>query len=269
MKFTYVLSLAALGSALVLPDEQMASQMIVQPKEAPKSILNKLPTLSGIKDSVREAVEFSENALDNAIQAASRYHENHRSSFSCFHSMTAFDVHGWLESGEYAIDGEDIFDHDEEDHPHPPHRKPHHPPHHKKPHHGHGKPNLTVYELIAKSKYTTKLAKLINEYPDLVETLNGTAANYTVFAPTDKAFEKIPEGHKPSKEVIKKILGYHISPDFYPAGRVLVTHTIPTTLGEDTLGGEPQRLRLGLGLKGLAVNFYSRIIAINIVSFLS
>ncbi|PMD31472.1 hypothetical protein L207DRAFT_591432 [Hyaloscypha variabilis F] len=52
------------------------------------------------------------------------------------------------------------------------------------------------YEVIAGSKYTTKLAKLINEFPDLVEVLNGTAANYTVFAPTDKAFEKIPEHGK-------------------------------------------------------------------------
>ncbi|RDW92536.1 FAS1-containing protein [Coleophoma crateriformis] len=262
MKLIHVLPLAALTSAFVLPDEQMTSQMIIQPKEASKSILSKLPTLSDIKDSVKEIVEVSGNALDNAFHAASHYHEKSKSSFSCFQSMTAFDVKGWLESGEYITD--DFIDHEDEDHPHPPHHRPDHPPHHKKPHHGHGKPNLTVYELIAKSKYTTKLAKLINEYPDLVETLNGTAANYTVFAPTDKAFAKIPKDHKPSKEVIKKILAYHVSPDFYPAGRVLVTHTIPTALGEDTLGGEPQRLRVGLGLRGLTVNFYSRIIAVNI-----
>jgi len=99
-----------------------------------------------------------------------------------------------------------------------------------------------------------------------VEILNGTAANYTLFAPTDKAFEKIPKGHKkPSKELIKKVLAYHLSPEFYPAGRVLVSHTIPTSLGEDQLGGEPQRLRVGLGLfKGLSINFYSKIIAVNI-----
>ena len=52
-------------------------------------------------------------------------------------------------------------------------------------HHGHHhKPNETVYELISKSKYTTKLAALINEYEDVVELLNGTSANFTVFAPT-------------------------------------------------------------------------------------
>jgi len=60
------------------------------------------------------------------------------------------------------------------------------------------------------------------------------------------------------------VLGYHVSPEFYPAGRVLVTHTVPTIYGEDRIGGRPQRLRLGLGLRGLAVNFYARIIAVNI-----
>ena len=131
----------------------------------------------------------------------------------------------------------------------------------------HGKPNLTVYQLIAESKYTTKLAKLINEYPDLVKALNGTAANYTVFAPIDHAFEKIPEdAPKPSKEDLKKVLEYHVSDEFYPAGRVLVTHTIPTLLEGDDIGFERQRLSTNIGLRGLTVNFYSRIIAINIVS---
>jgi len=99
----------------------------------------------------------------------------------------------------------------------------------------------------------------------LVETLNGTKANYTVFAPTDRAFKKIPKDHKePSDELIKKVLTYHFSPDFYPAGRILVSHTVPTALGEDALGGEQQRLRISLGLRGLSVNFYSRVVAANI-----
>ena len=100
----------------------------------------------------------------------------------------------------------------------------------------------------------------------MVEALNGTKANYTVFAPTDKAFEKIPDhGKKPPKELIEKALKYHVSPDFYPAGRVVVSHTIPTILEEEGLGGDAQRLRVSLGLRGLAVNFYSRIVAVDIV----
>jgi len=263
MKFVNtLLPLAAISSAFVLPDEQMTNQMVLESQKEP-SLFEKLQgnvegLWDGVEESFKNAVAFSENALDNAFKAATDAAQQAKGTFECHMSMTKVDIAGFLDS---AAEISEDFDESEK----PKH--PHKPPHHRKPHHGHHKSNKTIYEIISSSKYTTKLAELINEYPDLVETLNGTAANYTLFAPTDKAFEKIPKGHKkPSKELIKKVLAYHVSPDFYPAGRVLVTHTIPTALGEDKLGGEPQRLRLGLSLfKGLNVNFYSKIIAVNIV----
>jgi len=271
MKFiSTLLPLAALSTAFIIPDEQITGQIVAQ--NEPQTFLDRLQgnvdnVWSEVEETFKDAVAFSGNAIDNAINAASDVAGKAKSTFECHMSMTKFDAQAWLDSAKSTIEDLDLADlFDDHDHDHP-HKKPKHPPHHgpggHKPHHRH--PNKTVYELIASSKYTTKLAELINEYPDLVETLNGTAANYTVFAPTNKAFEKIPKGHKKlPKELIKKVLAYHVSPDFYPAGRVLVTHTIPTALGEDALGGEPQRLRLGLGLKGLAVNFYARVVAVDI-----
>ncbi|KAF7898573.1 hypothetical protein EAF00_005019 [Botryotinia globosa] len=267
MRFsTTLLPFAVVSTAFVIPDEQVTNQIIVESQKSPKTWLDRIPEIkdnfiSHAEKSLKDAVAFSENALDNAIDTLSEAGQKAQNVIECHHSMSKFDISGWLDSVISSVEDLDIFDH--------PHEKPPHhgkPPHHpKNPHHGHGKPNKTVYELIASSKYTTKLAELINEYPDLVDALNGTAANYTVFAPTDKAFEKIPDHHKkPSKELIKAVLEYHVSPDFYPAGRVLVSHTIPTALKEGRLGDEPQRLRVGLGLKGLAVNFYSRVIAVNI-----
>ncbi|XMA08952.1 hypothetical protein WAI453_001743 [Rhynchosporium graminicola] len=268
MKFTTtLLPLAALSTAFVIPDEAITNQIVESQKE-PQSFLDRIhgnidSVWAGVEETFKDSVAFSSNAIDNAINAASEVTQNAKSTLECHTSMTKFDAQAWIDSAVSTVEDVDIFDH-------PHHKPPHHDdPHHDRPHHPkhpHHAPNKTVYELIASSKYTTKLAKLINEYPDLVEILNGTAANYTVFAPTDKAFDKLPKGHqKPSKELIKKVLSYHVSPDFYPASRVLVTHTIPTALGEDSLGGYPQRLRLGLSvLKGLNVNFYSRIVAINI-----
>jgi uncharacterized surface protein with fasciclin (FAS1) repeats len=262
---TTVLLLAAITTAFVLPDEQVMEQISIE--RQPQSYFNQFKgsvedVWSSVEDTFKDAVAFSENALDKAINAATDGSKKAKSAFECYMSMMAFDAQGWLDSAVTEvqdIDIDDMFDH--------PHKKPKHPKH--PPHHGHKphhKPNQTVYQLIAGSKYTTKLAKLINEYPDLVDVLNGTAANYTVFAPTDKAFEKIPEhGKKPSKDLIRKVLAYHVSPDFYPAGRVLVSHTIPTALGEDALGGEAQRLRVNVGLGGLRVNFYSKVVAVNIV----
>jgi Fasciclin domain len=121
--------------------------------------------------------------------------------------------------------------------------------------------------LISTSKFTRNLTKYIDDDKDLVNMLNSTKANYTIFAPTDWAFAKLPEhARKPSKEVIKNILLYHISPDFWPVGRLLFSHTAPTLLELNTLGGKPQRLLAKFGFGGIKLNYYSKMLASNIVS---
>lgn len=295
MKLVTLLPLAALTTAFVIPDEQVMSEVNVESHGKAKSIIDKLPTkhqvITEFEDTFSRLIDTSKSAFDQAIDYAAETGEE----VSTKAHETAFDTQAWLESATNRV--EDLGKHG------------------KHGHHGHGKPNLTVYQLIAESKYTTKLAALVNEFPDVVELLNGTAANYTVstwlvltlqitnsasptacvrlylwlhilhlyssihsvqthadsdkvFAPTDSAFEKIPEhAPKPSKEVLKKILLYHVSEEFFPAGRVLVTHTIPSLLSVETLGIGPQRLGTEVSLKGLTVNFYSRIVAIDIVRF--
>lgn len=139
-----------------------------------------------------------------------------------------------------------------------------------KPKHGHPKHgnNQTIYQLINRSKYTTKFVKLVNEYDDIVQLLNSTKANYTLFVPVDKAFEHIPEDKKPSKEFVEAVLKYHIGLGLYPAARVLFTHTLPTALDEPLLGDKAQRLRTSVGLfSGVRVNFYSKVVAVDIVRY--
>jgi len=271
MKYFNTLPFVALASALVIPSEQVFADIEVEDRHqqawydaALAKAEEAYATVGETAESVKGQVEHSwtsfsqssKSALDQAFEYAGNVAEDAEDKFeqskehvSSWFDAAANDVYDALEDH-----GGHHGDHDK--HPH----KPHHPPHH-------GKPNLTVYELIAGSKYTTKLAKLINEYPDLVEALNGTKANYTVFAPTDRAFEKIPDhAPKPSKEFLKKILEYHVVPEFYPAGRVLASHTAPTLLKSKHLAAqtEPQRIAFKITLRGLTVNFYARIIAINI-----
>ena len=255
MKLICLLPFTALSAAFVIPDEDVMSQIAIESHWTSDSIFDQPPTRKHITHKVEStfahAVQSSKSILDQAITSAEE--TGHAVSQLC--ADTAFEAKSWLEQ-EYRSLGS---------HGGPEHGGPGHGHH---GHHGpHGsKPNLTVYQLITESKYTTKLAALINEYEDIVELLNGTNANYTVFAPIDRAFEKIPEHHpKPSKEDLKNILLYHVSPDFYPAGRVLVTHTIPSSYVENALGGQLQRLSINVGLRGLTVNFYNRVIAINIV----
>lgn len=244
MKLANVLPLALSASAFVIPDEHVMSQVAIESHKVSDSFFDHLPTKNQVIDTVKhtlsDVVRNSRNAFDQAVESA----ESAGKDIWSQSKQTTFDAESWLASKSHCLD---------------------HHGHHG--HHGHGqKPNKTVYELISESKYTTKLAKLINEYDDLVTLLNGTAANYTVFAPIDSAFERIPEdAPKPSKEEIKRALLYHVSSEFYPAGRVLVTHTIPSSLPEEILGGELQRLSTNIGIRGLTVNFYSRIIAVDIV----
>ncbi|KAL7944932.1 FAS1 domain-containing protein [Trichoderma barbatum] len=134
-------------------------------------------------------------------------------------------------------------------------------------HHHDDDSSFTIYELISKSKYTTKFAKLVDDHPSVVDLLNSTSANYTLFVPVDKAFEDIPDHHKqPSKEYIENALLYHVAAGEYPARKILHSYTLPTAYDEDLLGGEPQRLRASVNLGGVKLNFYSKVIAADIAA---
>jgi uncharacterized surface protein with fasciclin (FAS1) repeats len=72
----------------------------------------------------------------------------------------------------------------------------------------------TIVDIAGKSKYLTTLVSALKA-ADLVETLAGEGP-YTVFAPTNAAFAKLPKGTlknllKPeNKEQLKQILTYHV-----------------------------------------------------------
>lgn len=128
-------------------------------------------------------------------------------------------------------------------------------------------PDSTVYQIIKESEHTTKFASIIDHHPDIVELLNSTGSvNHTVFAPIDEAFEHIPKDEKPSKEFVESLLKYHVAVGNYTTHKLITSNTIPTALHESFLGGEPQRLRSSLGLSGITLNYYSKVVAVNIVS---
>ncbi len=84
------------------------------------------------------------------------------------------------------------------------------------------------------TNFTTLVAAV--KAADLVETLSGEGP-FTVFAPTDEAFEKLPEGTveellKPeNKEKLQKILKFHVVP-----GKVMAADV--KTMAADTAAGE-------------------------------
>jgi uncharacterized surface protein with fasciclin (FAS1) repeats len=241
MRFSRVVPVLPLATAFVITEPQVFSTIEKSGKQ--------------LVDNAHAVFDNAQNVLDDAF---SKVKDGAKDVYSKIHHAGC-DVESWLEGSQFDDSVVDFEDPHHPPHDGPPHHGgPHHPPHDQKP-------NRTVYELINESKYTTKLAKWINEFDDVVQLLNSTKANYTVFAPTDKAFEKIPEhGHKPSKEILKDILLYHVADDLYPAGRVLHSYTIPTLFTPSKNLGHQQRLTVRVTLKGPSINFYSRLVAVNI-----
>ncbi|KAI5861087.1 FAS1 domain-containing protein [Durotheca rogersii] len=233
MKYaTVVLPFVAAAAAFVIPDEATAEQLALDtngPTE--KASSSSSPWWHKLSGPVDDLLSSSGNAFDAALDTL-----NTRAG-----KLSSFlpKVVDFLPSRDYTS-------------------KPG-----ESGHHG-GQTNLTVYQAIHASNYTTKFAALVDDYPDLVEKLNSTSANVTAFVPTNKAFEHIPHHDDVPKEFIEKVIQYHIVPGLYPVGRVLFHHTLPTSLIEEHLGGRPQRLRVGLSLFGLRLNFYSKVVVANI-----
>ena len=82
--------------------------------------------------------------------------------------------------------------------------------------------NHDIIETAAAAGTFKTLASALRE-ADLVNTLKG-AGPYTVFAPTDEAFAKMPkaeiEALLKDKEKLKGILLFHVLPGSYPASDV-------------------------------------------------
>ncbi|KAF2453409.1 FAS1 domain-containing protein, partial [Lineolata rhizophorae] len=248
---------ASLGAAFVIPDEQVLNELAVESEPDHDGIAPKL------KGFVEHAAQDSLDALDQAFGEALSWARDEAEEAEQYLEHEA--LRGWFD--EELLNSDDFDEDDNPPHhgtPPPHHKKPHKkPPHHKLPHHAH-KFNLTIYELISKSNYTKKLSELVSEDSELVDILNSTSANITGFIPLDGAFKKIPpEGMDILKKHIKPIVLYHLLPEVYPAGRVLASHTLPTMLNVSSLGDKPQRIVKSLGLKGLTLNHYAKVIGVN------
>jgi uncharacterized surface protein with fasciclin (FAS1) repeats len=269
MKLYRLWPVLSLCAAIVIPDEQVLSN--IAKLDANKNSVNKdsASFLSSIESSVQDAATDFRNALDEALELASDAFTTQRLQSG------ASEAASWITNFfDHHTDAENLPK-DLKQLPQYLHSRRPFPPHHPS--------NKTIYELIKSSKYTTILAKIIDKDDELVQFLNSTEANHTFFAPTDEAFSKIPhhcpgrdhdqdddhEHHKIPKEVIRAIFHYHVAPGRYSAADIFHSQTVPTTLNESTLGPDlPQRLAVRVGWKGLTLNYYSHIVAADIVSSL-
>ncbi|MDX1300299.1 MAG: fasciclin domain-containing protein [Pseudomonas sp.] len=100
-----------------------------------------------------------------------------------------------------------------------------------------GKKQMDIVDTaVAAGTFNTLAAAL--EAGDLVGTLKSDGP-FTVFAPTDEAFSKLPEGTvemllKPeNKDKLVSILTYHVVPGKVKAAKVITMDSAPTANGAD------------------------------------
>ncbi|OAA73797.1 Fasciclin domain family protein [Cordyceps fumosorosea ARSEF 2679] len=126
----------------------------------------------------------------------------------------------------------------------------------------------TVYQTLQQLPGAGNFTKLLDDFPDLVDALNGTSddgGEHTLFLPLDDAFDKIPDKFKhPSHEALGKFLHYHVVPGTKRAVDVLTSYTLESEAVERGLGGEHQRIRVGASLAGVTLNGYAKIKAVDI-----
>lgn len=93
----------------------------------------------------------------------------------------------------------------------------------------------TIVEVASANPEFSTLVSAV-EAAGLVETLNGEGP-YTVFAPTNAAFEKIPadtlQAILADKEQLTKILTYHVVPGKVLSSDLQPTQTVKTVEGQD------------------------------------
>jgi len=93
----------------------------------------------------------------------------------------------------------------------------------------------TVIDVLdAQGNYTTFLKAV--RAAGLEETLKGQGP-YTVFAPTDEAFARLPEGRldrlMADKEAIRDLVAYHVATQAIPASEVTEPRTVATLQGSN------------------------------------
>ena len=89
-----------------------------------------------------------------------------------------------------------------------------------------------VQTAVGAGKFDT-LVSLVKS-AGLAETLSGKGP-YTVFAPTDRAFKKVPaktlDALGNDRKALRRVLLYHVADGRYPAARVARKRSIPTLAG--------------------------------------
>ncbi|ORX96982.1 FAS1 domain-containing protein [Basidiobolus meristosporus CBS 931.73] len=106
----------------------------------------------------------------------------------------------------------------------------------------------TVLDILANDRRFSRLVTGLSNNRQLKSDLTDPRAEFTIFAPTDDAFNKLKKDlkHEPSDDELRDILQYHIVPDFVKSRDIKKKGfaLIKTSLELRSLNRHPQRIYL-------------------------
>ncbi|CAK7216643.1 hypothetical protein SCUCBS95973_002876 [Sporothrix curviconia] len=229
------LAFAAVAGAFVIPDASVVSQLVLTDNKAAAKAVN---TVDAVKTSVANAVDAAHSWVSGAFDTDNELNTlaDDMDFDALSKDLPIFDP--ILIGGKAKVS------------------------------------NLTLYQLIASSNYTTQFTALVDEFPAIVALLNTTSAedaaavNHTVFVPVDTAFAALPGWNTTTDAAVREsIVRYHIGLGDFPYKVLFATHTVPSLYHEPLLGGAAQRLRVRFEKKlGVRVNFAARVVAANVLA---
>ncbi|KAK9765109.1 hypothetical protein K7432_006810 [Basidiobolus ranarum] len=122
-----------------------------------------------------------------------------------------------------------------------------------------------IFDVLSGDKRFVEFMKIINGDEELKNHLTNSDQKITLFAPINKAFDKIPGGgddddDEPPPEELRKLILYHTLVDPLDSDSLAKSHVLDTFLKLPDLNDRAQVVRIGLHSKDLYVN-HGKVIA--------
>lgn len=127
-------------------------------------------------------------------------------------------------------------------------------------------PSKTIWELIRNDNRTSKFANILGEFTNIVSVLDAPKPQFTVFVPTNEAFEHEDFAWDLPSFYWLYLVGYHMGPGAFSRDVLSRMNTAPSFIFADIYQQYPQRISVQRLSERFALNYRARYATSDIVS---
>lgn len=130
----------------------------------------------------------------------------------------------------------------------------------------HSPPSKTVWELIRNDNRTSTFADILGQFSNIVGGLNAPKAQFTVFVPTNEAFEHETFAWDLPPFYWMYLVGYHMGPGAFTRDVLARMNTAPSFVFADIYEKYRQRISVQSLSERSSLNYRARYATADIVS---